>query len=107
MSKIVFPVERAFATGCQGTTLVLMVCATWTWAGLYATPFSATPTHVAAASGHAVRMTPQQLLLGDGRFSLSPKSLQAALRWLDRQGVRVRATPTAARKRAISKVATA
>jgi hypothetical protein len=100
MSAVSFPVEKSFATGQQGATLVLMVCAGWLWAGLYATPNSITPYQVAATVGHRVRITPSQLLVGTGVFPLTGKSLQAAHRWLDRQGVTVRAVSTTARSRA-------
>ncbi|MEN5425933.1 hypothetical protein ABE522_06120 [Stenotrophomonas pennii] len=100
MSGVSFPVEKSFATGQQGATLVLMVCAGWLWAGLYATPYSITPYQVAATVGHRVRITPSQLLVGAGAFPLTGKSLQAAHRWLDRQGVTVRAVSTTARSRA-------
>lgn len=90
MTPTTFPVEQAFATGNHGNTLVLMVCAGWIWAGLYASPHSATPTEVAAATGRTARVQGRQLQVGTGRFPLSQKSLQAARRWLDRNGVRVR-----------------
>ena len=84
------PVEHSFPTGSHGTTLVLMVCAGWLWAGLYASPHSATPMKVAAATGRSAAVRDRHLQVGTGRFALSQKSLQAARRWLDRQGVRVR-----------------
>lgn len=90
MTGSTLPTEQAFATGSHGTTLVLMVCAGWLWAGIYASPHSATPTEVAAATGRSATVRDRHLQIGTGRFALSQKSLQAARRWLDRQGVRVR-----------------
>lgn len=90
MSAAALPVEQAFATGSHGSTLVLMVCAGWLWAGLYASPYSLTPTEVAAATGRTASVNGRVLQVGTGRFVLSPKSLQSACRWLDRNGVRVR-----------------
>ena len=90
MKARLLPVERAFATGNQGTTLVIMVCAGWLWAGLYASPYSATPTEVSAATGRTAIVRGRQLRIGVGHYSLTQKSLQAARRWLDRQGVTVR-----------------
>jgi len=84
------PIERAFATGNQGTTLVIMVCAGWLWAGLYASPHSATPIEVSAVTGRTASVRGRQLRVGAGHYSLTQKSLQAARRWLDRQGVTVR-----------------
>lgn len=90
MKAPTLPVEHSFPTGSHGTTLVLMVCAGWLWAGLYASPHSATPTEVAAATGRSVTVRDRHLQVGAGRFAISQKSLQSARRWLDRQGVRVR-----------------
>lgn len=101
MSVVSYPVEKSFATGQQGATLVLMVCAGWLWAGLYATPYSITPYQVAATVGHRARITPSQLLVGTGVFPLAGKSLQAAHRWLDRQGVRVTARPVPAKRKSV------
>ncbi|MGE8210925.1 MAG: hypothetical protein ACN6RH_15635 [Stenotrophomonas rhizophila] len=90
MKASTLPVEHSFPTGTHGTTLVLMVCAGWLWAGLYASPYSATPTEVSAATGRTATVRGRQLRIGAGHYSLSQKSLQAARRWLDRQGVTVR-----------------
>ncbi|WP_353085448.1 hypothetical protein [Stenotrophomonas sp.] len=90
MTGSTLPIEQAFATGTHGATLVLMVCAGWLWAGLYASPHSAAPTEVAAATGRSATVRGRELQIGTGRFALSQKSLQSARRWLDRQGVRVR-----------------
>lgn len=104
MSAVRLPVEKAFATGQKGATLVVMVCAGWLWAGLYASPHRVTPTVVAATAGRSVRIKRQQLLLGAGAFSLTSKSLQAVHRWLDRQGVIVRVASTSAPERATNHV---
>lgn len=85
-----FPIQQRFATGHQGMSLVLMVCAKWIWAGLYSSPHSRTPAEVSASPTSVVRTSGDLLRLGAGRFPLTPKSLQAACRWLDRQGVTVR-----------------
>lgn len=90
MTGSTLPIKQAFATGTHGATLVLMVCAGWLWAGLYASPHSATPTEVAAATGRSATVRGRELQIGTGRFALSQKSLLSARRWLDRQGVRVR-----------------
>lgn len=90
MKAPALPVEHSFPTGSHGTSLVLMVCAGWMWAGLYASPHSTTPTEVAAATGRSATVRGRELQIGTGRFALSQKSLQSARRWLDRQGVRVR-----------------
>lgn len=90
MSATTLPIEQAFATGSQGATLVIMVCAGWLWAGVYASPYSATPTEVSAATGRTAIVRGRQLRIGVGHYSLSQKSLLAARRWLDRQGVTVR-----------------
>lgn len=84
------PVEHSFPTGARGTTLVLMVCSGWMWAGLYASPHSATPIELSAATGRRACVRGRQLRIGAGHYSLTQKSLQAARRWLDRQGVTVR-----------------
>lgn len=84
------PKQQAFATGTQGTTLVLMVCAGWLWAGVYASPHSITPIEVSATTARRASVRGRHLHVGAGRFPLSQKSLQAARRWLDRSGVRVR-----------------
>lgn len=90
MTATALPIEQAFATGSQGATVVIMVCAGWLWAGLYASPYSATPTEVSAAVGRSARITGRHLQIGAGRYLLSHKSLQSARRWLDRNGVRIR-----------------
>ncbi|WP_153164307.1 hypothetical protein [Stenotrophomonas nematodicola] len=92
MTARALPVDQAFATGSHGATLVLMVCASWVWAGLYASPFSQTPVEVSAATGLVATVRGRNLHIGAGHFPLSSKSLQSARRWLDRQGVRVRDT---------------
>ncbi|MDZ5815074.1 hypothetical protein U4I65_08515 [Stenotrophomonas maltophilia] len=84
------PIERAFPTGSQGATLVLMVCADWLWAGLYASPYSAVPAEVSAAARLGVTVRGRRLQVGQGTFPITPKSLQAACRWLDRNGVHIR-----------------
>lgn len=84
------PVEHSFPTGARGTTLVLMVCSGWIWAGLYASPHSETPIEVSAATCRTASVRGRQLRIGAGYYSLTQKSLQAARRWLDRQGVTVR-----------------
>ena len=85
-----FPREQRFATGHQGMSLVLMVCANWIWAGLYSSPHSRVPVEVSASPTFVVRTSGHLLRLGTGRYSMTAKSLQAACRWLDRQGVAVR-----------------
>jgi len=90
MSASTLPVEQAFATGSHGATLVLMVCSGWLWAGLYASPYSTTPSEVSAATGHRATVRGRHLQIGAGRYALSQKSLQSARRWLERNGVRVR-----------------
>lgn len=85
----VLPTE-SFATGYRGETLVLMICAGWLWAGLYASPHSRTPLETSACVGHRVRVRPRELQLGHGRYGLAPQPLRRACRWLDRNGVRVR-----------------
>lgn len=90
MTATTLPVEQAFATGSQGATLVIMVCAGWLWAGLYASPYSAAPSEVSAAPRLLATVRGRQLQIGPGQYPLTQKSLQSARRWLDRQGVRVR-----------------
>jgi hypothetical protein len=90
MSAQPLPLEQSFATGSQGTTLVLMVCAGWLWAGVYASPHSITPTEVSATTRRTASVSGRLLHIGAGRFPLSQKSLQAARRWLERNGVGVR-----------------
>ncbi|MGV8959227.1 MAG: hypothetical protein ACOH1V_02410 [Stenotrophomonas sp.] len=84
------PAQQSFPTGRRGETLVLMVCATWLWAGLYASPRSATPLEVSAVVGKRARTGRRELRVGIGRYAMTPRSLQRACRWLDRQGVTVR-----------------
>lgn len=90
MSAHVLPIEQSFPTGSQGNTLVLMVCAGWVWAGLYASPYSITPTEVSAATRLVASVRDRRLCIGACNYLLSKKSLQSARRWLDRQGVTVR-----------------
>jgi len=92
MSAVRLPVERAFATGNQGATLVLMICSGWLWAGLYASPYSEYPSEVAAAPSLGASIGVRKLVVGHHAFKLSNSSLQATRRWLDRHGVRVRVT---------------
>jgi len=84
------PASESFATGLRGEVLVLMVCMDWLWAGRLASPHSTTPVEVAACVGKRVRVRPRELQLGRGRFSMHPRALLRARRWLDRQGVNVR-----------------
>lgn len=84
------PIEEAFATGRRNETLVLMVCAGWLWAGLYRHHPAGAPAEVSASTARSVIARPKCLQLGTGRFALTPRSLQRACRWLDRQGVSVR-----------------
>lgn len=90
MTGAVAPVERAFATGHQGATLALIVCADWLWAALYASPHSITPIEVVAVPRLVVSADARQLIFGNQGFSLNRASLLAARRWLDRQGVNIR-----------------
>lgn len=90
MSASSLPIEQSFATGNQGMTLVLMVCVGWIWAGLYASPYSITPTEVSATTRRSASVRGRQLRIGARDFPLSQKSMQSARRWLDRQGVTVR-----------------
>lgn len=86
------PVEQHFATGHQGESLVLMVCQGWLWAGLYTAAPSESLLEVAASASRSVRVSHHSLALGGVTFSLNRLAAQAAHRWLDRQGVRVRST---------------
>ncbi len=94
MSASRLPLEREFATGNQGTTLVLIVCAGWLWAGLYAGPYSTTPVEVSAAPTLTATAGARRLIVGGTSYALSPSSLQSARRWLDRNGVVVRNAPS-------------
>ena len=76
MKAPTLPVEHSFPTGSHGTTLVLMVCAGWLWAGLYASPHSATPTEVAAATGRSATVRDRHLQIGTGRLPHTQNSLQ-------------------------------
>ncbi|MBA0430634.1 MULTISPECIES: hypothetical protein [Stenotrophomonas] len=84
------PVEQPFATGHQGESLVLMVCQGWVWAGLYAAAPRESLLKVAASASRNVGISHHSLTLGGVTFSLNRLAAQAAHRWLDRQGVRVR-----------------
>lgn len=90
MTSPVAPVERAFATGHQGSTLALIVCADWLWAGLYASPHSITPIEVVAVPRLVASADARRLIFGHQGFYLTRASLLAARRWLDRQGVNIR-----------------
>ncbi|SBV37814.1 conserved hypothetical protein [uncultured Stenotrophomonas sp.] len=89
MSAITLPVEESFATGRHDKTLVLLVCAGWIWAGLYAGA-TATPSEVSATPHRTVTTRRGSLQLGAGRYAMSTRSLQRAARWLSRQGITVR-----------------
>lgn len=84
------PVEQQFATGHQGESLVLMVCQGWLWAGLYTAAPRESLLKVAASASRNVGVSQHSLTLGGVSFSLNRLAAQAAHRWLDRQGVRVR-----------------
>lgn len=84
------PVEQQFATGHQGESLVLMVCQGWLWAGLYTAAPRESLLKVAASASRSVGVSHHSLTLGGVTFSLNRLAAQAAHRWLDRQGVRVR-----------------
>ncbi|WP_423177426.1 MULTISPECIES: hypothetical protein [unclassified Stenotrophomonas] len=84
------PVEQQFATGHQGESLVLMVCHGWLWAGLYTAAPRESLLKVAASASRNVGVSHHSLTLGGVTFSLNRLAAQAAHRWLDRQGVRVR-----------------
>lgn len=90
MTAPALPAERAFATGHQGKTLVLMVCGGWVWAGLYSSPFSITPLQIAVVPRLSASTETRVLIIGSERFLMTHASLQAARRWLDRSGVSVR-----------------
>ena len=101
MKPSALPIEKSFATGSHGTTLVLMICAGWLWAGLYASPHSSSPVDVAASARLTARVGRRTLIVGGHNFAVSDASLHTIRRWLDRNGVRVRVTAdTAARKAA-------
>lgn len=95
MTPSVIPLERAFSTGVYGTTLVLMVCSGWLWAGLYASPYSIAPVEVSASARLRVTAGRRSLTVGGQSFAISTASLQSIHRWLDRNGVRVRHQSTA------------
>ena len=86
------PVEQQFATGHQGESLVLMVCQGWLWVGLYTAAPRESLLKVAASASRSVGVSHHSLTLGGVTFSLNRLAAQAAHRWLDRQGVRVRST---------------
>ena len=101
MTPSILPLEKAFSTGLHGTTLVLMICSGWLWAGLYASPYSFAPAEVAASARLQVTAGKRTLTVGDRSFAVSAASLQSIRRWLDRNGVRVRfAQPTIRRAEA-------
>lgn len=83
-------VEQQFATGHQGESLVLMVCQGWLWAGLYTAAPRESLLKVAASASRSVGVSHHSITLGGVSFSLNRLAAQAAHRWLDRQGVRVR-----------------
>lgn len=84
------PVEQQFATGHQGESLVLMVCQGWIWAGLYTAAPRESLMQLAASASRSVGVSQNSLRLGGTTFALNRLAAQAAHRWLDRQGVRVR-----------------
>jgi len=84
------PVEQQFATGHQGESLVLMVCQGWIWAGLYTAAPRESLMQLAASASRSVGVSHNSLRLGGTTFPLNRLAAQAAHRWLDRQGVRVR-----------------
>lgn len=84
------PVEQQFTIGHQGESLVLMVCQGWLWAGLYTAAPRESLLKVAASASRSVGVSHHSLTLGGVSFSLNRLAAQAAHRWLDRQGVRVR-----------------
>ncbi|MHC1655466.1 hypothetical protein ACODUN_00275 [Stenotrophomonas riyadhensis] len=86
----ILPAEQRFATGHQGESLVLMVCQGWLWAGLYTAAPRESLLKVAASASQSVGVSHHSLTLGGVSFSLNRLATQAAHRWLDRQGVRVR-----------------
>ncbi|HDS1602002.1 hypothetical protein I5V52_01310 [Stenotrophomonas maltophilia] len=86
------PVEQQFATGHQGESIVLMVCQGWLWAGLYTAAPRESLLKVAASASRSVGISHHSLTLGGITFPLNRLAAQAAHRWLDRQGVRVRST---------------
>lgn len=88
----ILPVEQQFATGHQGESLVLLVCQGWLWAGLYTVAPRESLLKVAASASRSVGVSHHSLTLGGVTFSLNRLAAQAAHRWLDRQGVRVRST---------------
>lgn len=83
---------EAFATGRRGQVLKLQVFPSggYLWAGLYDSPLSRTPVELSVGTRRTVITRPRELHLGEGRYAMSPKALQRALRWLDRQGVHIR-----------------
>ncbi|WP_416057764.1 hypothetical protein [Stenotrophomonas maltophilia] len=84
------PVEQQFATGHQGESLVLMVCQGWVWAGLYTAAPRESLMRIAASASWSVGVSHNPLRLGGKTFPLNRLAAQAAHRWLERQGVRVR-----------------
>lgn len=86
------PVEQQFATGHQGESIVLMVCQGWLWAGLYTAAPRESLLKVAASASRSVGVSHHSLTLGGITFPLNRLAAQAAHRWLDRQGVRVRSS---------------
>jgi len=90
MNTSALPIEKTLATGSHGTTLVLMICAGWLWAGLYASPYSSSPVEVAASARLTAKVDRRALTVGSHKFAVSNASLHSIRRWLDRNGVRVR-----------------
>ena len=90
--RTTLPAEQQFATGHQGESLVLMVCQGWLWAGLYTAAPRESLLKVAASASRSVGVSHHSLTLGGITLPLNRLAAQAAHRWLDRQGVRVRST---------------
>ncbi len=86
---IACPASESFATGMRGETLALIVCRDFVWAGLLASPHSATPREIGVATTRRAQVSRRDLQLGDQRFPMTRHALKRASRWLDRQGVRV------------------
>lgn len=82
-------VIESFATGIRGETLTLLVCSDYVWAGLLASPHSATPREIGVATMKRAHSYGRDLQLGTQRFRMTRHALKRASRWLDRQGVRV------------------
>lgn len=97
-AQCVTQVQRAeFATGYRGELLHLHAVPAsptgqpgYVWAGLYASSFNRTPLEVSVGFARQVIAKPRELQIGSVRYRMSPKSLRAAVRWLDRAGKHVR-----------------